>query len=115
MVTVEERYRRIRRKYGLTAEQWNKLWDSQHGRCFICRKLFSSTRLACVDHEHEEGLIRGLLCTNCNYDLGLHHDNIEWFQRAAVYLAAPIAVDVLGTLYVPGSIGEERVRRYGRV
>lgn len=108
MAEQTERYRRIRRKYGLTVEQWNKLWDHQQGRCFICRKPFSSNRLACVDHEHTEGLIRGLLCTDCNYQLGLHHDNLDWFQRAAVYLDYPTAVDVLGTLYVPNSIGAHR-------
>jgi hypothetical protein len=113
MVDLIERYRRIRRKYGLDIEKWNKLWEAQHGRCFICRKPFSATRLACVDHDHVEGLIRGLLCTPCNYDLGTHHDNIDWFQRAAVYLASPIAVDVLGTLYVPDSIGAHRAATAG--
>jgi hypothetical protein len=106
MSTIDDRYRRLRRKYNITDRQWHALWDAQHGKCFICRKSFSRSRLACVDHDHTSGLVRGLLCTDCNYELGLRHDNAEWFSRAAAYLNSPIAVDIIGTVYVPGSVGE---------
>lgn len=94
-------------KYGLNQGQWQLLLKAMPV-CPACRKPWSSTRLPCVDHRHADGLVRGLLCTSDNYDIGTHHDNAEWFARVAGYLAQPPAVTVLGEVWVPGSIGEHR-------
>lgn len=52
--------------YGLTPEQYKKLYDSQQGICAICK----TNPAQVVDHDHETGLVRGLLCSNCNLALG---------------------------------------------
>jgi hypothetical protein len=107
--TEHERFTRICRKYNLTEEQWYALLDACHHHCPGCLKPFSSTRLPCVDHDHEDGLVRGLLCTACNYAVGERHDNADWFGRIFDYLTQPPAILVIGKVYVPNSIGAHRV------
>lgn len=96
-------------RVGDTLDQWQrgKLLSAQRHRCFICRKPFSASRRPQLDHDHMTGLIRGYLCFRCNNAIGLNHDDAEWFTRAGSYLAAPIAADVLGCIYVAGSPGAE--------
>jgi hypothetical protein len=60
----------IRRLYGLTLEQWGKMFTDQGGACKICGRI---DRKLCVDHSHKTGEIRGLLCKGCNLKLG-------WFE-----------------------------------
>lgn len=64
--------------YNLTEEQYNEILISQNNQCFICGKFDSEMkkRLA-VDHDHETGKIRGLLCDNCNGSLGWYEKNKE--------------------------------------
>jgi hypothetical protein len=109
MIDAAERHKRILRKYGLTEEQWQIIANAQRNRCAICIKPFSRARLACVDHDHETGLVRGLLCTACNYAVGERHDDVEWFRNAAKYLDMPTAPHEGIVVYVPGSIGASRV------
>ncbi len=58
---------------------------SQDGKCAICRIVPSRTMA--VDHCHDTGAIRGLLCSNCNTGIGLLRDNPEILARAIIYLA----------------------------
>lgn len=80
-----ERYRNERRSYslgynyGITIEQYNKIFESQNGVCLICgksetRKRKGNPTQLVVDHCHASGGIRGLLCSNCNSRLG-------WYER----------------------------------
>lgn len=72
----------LKRKYGLTRDQYETLLD-QHGRaCAICG---GKNRLH-VDHSHEDGHVRGILCGICNPALGLLGDNIQGLERALRYL-----------------------------
>jgi hypothetical protein len=108
MTDVHDRERRLMRKYGITEEQWQALWDATEGHCPACLKRFSSTRLACVDHDHVEGRVRGLLCTDCNYAIGERHDNARWFIRVGSYLHRNTADRIGLNVFVPGSIGAYR-------
>lgn len=54
---------RIRREYGITGQEYDRLFRLQGGRCFICGRVPRKIRLA-VDHDHETGVPRGLLCAN---------------------------------------------------
>lgn len=56
------------RKYGMPSEQFDALLRAQRGACAVCRLPFTST--AHVDHDHETGRVRGLLCLGCNHTEG---------------------------------------------
>ena len=72
--------------YGLTHDEFVVRLGAQEHCCAICAKPFTQTR-ACVDHNHETGNVRGLLCNNCNVGLGLFKDSTATIQSAARYLA----------------------------
>lgn len=83
----------IQQKYGITAEQYAALLAEQNGGCAICERPETAlrkgkTRLLCVDHEHETGRIRGLLCSDCNRAVGLFKDEVRLLTRASHYLTA---------------------------
>jgi hypothetical protein len=59
-----------------------------------------------VDHCHETGIVRGLLCQPCNRDvLGHARDDTEFFERCIEYLNSPPAVNVIGERIVPDPKG----------
>lgn len=72
-------------KYGLTLDDYNVLLDAQDGQCAICPAK-PSNRVLAVDHCHETGRVRALLCGACNLGLGNFRDNPERLRRAAEYL-----------------------------
>lgn len=79
----------IRRDYDLTGEEYSALLSLQGGRCAICRQKPVTVRLA-VDHDHQTGKVRGLLCSRCNHDLlGAGWDNGDRLRNAAAYLDTP--------------------------
>ncbi|WP_224790320.1 endonuclease VII domain-containing protein [Pseudomonas fluorescens] len=75
------------KQYGMTLECFNKLLVKQGGGCAICGK-HANPKGYClaVDHCHESGRIRGILCTNCNRGLGLFRDSTDLIKRAIEYL-----------------------------
>lgn len=80
-------------KYGISSVEFNKILASQGGVCAICESnilFFSRNKDAfnklCVDHDHETGEIRGLLCLRCNVGLGVFRDSSSLLVRAAEYL-----------------------------
>ena len=73
------------RKYGITLEDYKKILKSQNNKCLICLCKFFKYE-GNVDHNHETGKIRGILCPTCNKVLGLFNDNIDRFHRALKYL-----------------------------
>lgn len=76
----------LKKKYGLTLEQYQQMFENQNGKCAICQEE-EKGRLLPVDHDHSNGKVRGLLCGNCNRGLGLFKDNKDLLQKAANYLA----------------------------
>lgn len=61
----------LKRKFGLSLEQYQDMLDKQNGCCAICRRHHSTfTRPLHVDHCHRTGRIRGLLCMCCNNYIG---------------------------------------------
>lgn len=82
---------RTKKTFGLTAEEYEDLLARQGGVCAICRQRPVSKRLA-VDHDHQTGAVRGLLCSRCNHDLlGALHDSLEVALRVVAYLGHPPA------------------------
>lgn len=72
----------IKSRYGLSASQVKELLAEQHGVCAICKKEMSRM---CIDHCHETGVVRGLLCHRCNICLG-GWDDLAWRNAAEKYL-----------------------------
>lgn len=82
---------RLGRVYGITIDEYYRIAEIQGDRCAICGARPRKYKLA-VDHDHETGQIRGLLCKRCNHDLlGAAHDSIPMLERAISYLESPPA------------------------
>jgi hypothetical protein len=81
----------VQRTYGLGPGDYDRLKEAQGGRCFICQRATGATRRLAVDHSHDTGLARGLLCKPCNRMLGHARDSVEFFERAIDYLNSPPA------------------------
>lgn len=88
-----ERAWRLQRKFGITVEEYDGMLAEQNGVCGICRnpseKVHRKTgkvRDLAVDHNHAMGVVRGLLCTDCNMAIGLLRDNTVILRAAAAYL-----------------------------
>ena len=80
--------KRISKLYKITEEELNSLRLKQNNRCAICNSEDSNTKKQAldIDHCHETGRVRGLLCNTCNRAIGLLQDNSELVQKAADYL-----------------------------
>lgn len=75
----------FQRLYGITEVDYQAISARQGGLCAICGRPDSERRL-CVDHDHETGRVRGLLCKHCNMAIGQMGDSSESLRRAAEYL-----------------------------
>jgi len=73
-------YKRLERTYGIKENEYKRLLKSQKGVCFICQRDPRSFKVRkyrhnlCVDHDHNTGEIRGLLCRHCNTQIS------RWLQ-----------------------------------
>lgn len=72
----------LKRKYGMTEAERDELIASQGGVCCICLAALPEH----VDHCHETGRVRGVLCFNCNSAIGKLGDDPDAVRRAAAYL-----------------------------
>jgi hypothetical protein len=84
LAEVLSREKRRFRSYGLTPAKYDKLFIKQGGKCALCR--MTPQEGLHVDHDHNTGKIRGLLCRKCNTGLGKLGDTAESVQRAVKYL-----------------------------
>jgi len=82
----KERLRRFRR-YGLTEDEYNKIFDLQDRRCAVCLTDTPSSKGWQIDHCHASGQVRGILCMYCNTGLGSFSDDIVRLQSAIQYLS----------------------------
>ena len=76
------RRRSFERRYGISLEVRDEMAEAQGGRCLICKR---KVRL-CVDHDHESGVVRGLLCYRCNVGLGYFKEDPKLLRKAIRYL-----------------------------
>lgn len=80
-----ERWLKIKKKYGITKDDYDALWEKQDGRCAICAVDLATVK-ACVDHCHQSSEVRGLLCNTCNQGLGYFADDPGRLLAAVAYL-----------------------------
>ena len=84
---VRRKYLKIKQQYGLTPEQYDSMYAAQGGKCAICGRHQSTlTKGLAVDHDHESGKVRSLLCGLCNTALGNMNDDPGLLRKAADYL-----------------------------
>jgi len=86
-----EKGRLLKRKYGITLEQYEQMFAQQGGVCAICKRpetsvIKGSLIQLSVDHHHTEGRVRGLLCFRCNALIGTMADDPALIRAAADYL-----------------------------
>ena len=85
----------IKFKFGINAEKYAELLADQNGRCAICwrtpaevghKTINGRVKRLAVDHDKETGLIRGLLCSDCNQAIGLLRHCPDFLRSAITYL-----------------------------
>lgn len=85
MATAQTRFRKyIEAKYGMTLHRYKTMRRDQKGVCAICGKR-TATALR-IDHDHDSGRVRGLLCVQCNTGLGQFKDDETLLRKAIKYL-----------------------------
>lgn len=75
----------LKRKFGITLDEYQTIFEQQNGLCQICKQT-SPSKLLAVDHDHTTGKVRGLLCMNCNVVLGHLKDNKSTLRAMIEYL-----------------------------
>ena len=78
------RARKLQIKLKVDPKLYEKLFQRQYGLCAICSNPAQQTLH--MDHDHETGVLRGLLCSTCNTGLGMFKDDVDLLHRAALYL-----------------------------
>jgi hypothetical protein len=78
----------IQRTYGLHPAQYGAMSEGQGGVCAICDAECSRGHRLSVDHDHETGVVRGLLCARCNLCLGRMEESSELLRKMADYIEA---------------------------
>ena len=84
----QKRITTMMRRYGLTPDDYRKMLLSQGGTCALCSRTSEDERYKRlnIDHCHDTGKVRGLLCTPCNHAIGVLGDTAEHIRRAVAYL-----------------------------
>lgn len=81
-------------RYGITPQEYGKLYEHQGRRCAVCRRATGATKALAVDHDHAccpgptscGKCVRGLLCGPCNSMMAHARDDAELYRRAIRYL-----------------------------
>jgi hypothetical protein len=79
------------KRYGITVQDYDDMLERSNGCCEICKRNLSCSDSNCslrpaVDHDHETGRVRGILCVRCNFGLGAFGDSICCLRDAIDYL-----------------------------
>ena len=87
---VREKPKRVETMYGITQEEYRQMVETQGGICEICKENpIDSKRYKnglVIDHDHQTGKVRALLCDWCNTSLGLLEDRVDLLKAAIAYL-----------------------------
>ena len=81
-----QRINRMKHLYGITFEEYEKMFSKQEGKCKICNKKLERNKRSHIDHCHISKRVRGLLCNNCNSGLGNFMDDVSILSQAIKYL-----------------------------
>lgn len=73
------------RQFGITTSDALRITNV----CHVCEKDLNLTGRVCIDHDHNTGKVRGILCMSCNSGIGKLGDNKEGLERALRYISNP--------------------------
>lgn len=79
----------LRNRYGMTLDEYDAMLEAQGDTCPICQRQFNpdpKKRDKVIDHDHETGKARGIVCAKCNAILGRTSRDVEILRRAIAYL-----------------------------
>ncbi len=76
----------LKHSFGLTVDEYDRLLEVQGGLCAICGKKCSTGKRLSVDHDHDTGRVRGLLCMKCNLIIGHANDSVTLLRAVILYL-----------------------------
>jgi hypothetical protein len=79
----------IKKKYGLSRENFESMYERQDGKCAICESEFvwgGGKFAPHVDHCHGTGVVRGILCRSCNSAIGYFQESRKLIKKAEEYL-----------------------------
>lgn len=93
------------KRYGLTEDQYQSLLLDQHGLCKVCEEPLGVVH---IDHDHDTGAVRGLLCHTCNVGMGHLKDDPRLLRKAAEYLEQ--SPSIVAT--VPARVYNEKDSRF---
>ncbi len=90
----KERRRDTLRAKGISPTEYRAMLEAQGGTCALCPSTTAdaSGNHLHVDHDHETGRVRGLLCTRCNYALVSADTYPGWLKQAEKYLRRSTAL-----------------------
>lgn len=83
---IERKASRVKSMYGLDPDKYISMHEAQQGKCAICNEEPKTKRGLHVDHDHESGKVRGLLCHGCNVALGSFKEDVTLLNKAIKYL-----------------------------
>ncbi len=86
---VNSKKSKLRTQYGISLETYDAMMEEQKWHCPICGVELNKEETATsprIDHNHETGQVRGILCMKCNSGLGMFKDSPLLLMRAAAYL-----------------------------
>lgn len=116
----ELRRRRIARDlylgktYGISLQEYEEIWGHQGHKCAICgRKPKPGQRAYHVDHDHQSGVVRGILCYKCNRGLPWFGDSAETLFSAGTYLEFQPARVIVGRRMAPKVVKKKRKQKKG--
>jgi hypothetical protein len=83
----KRKYNILKSATGVSKEQYDDLSTTQDNKCAICGiSVEENNRRLSVDHDHTDHIVRGLLCTKCNFGLGYFNDSEALLLNAIDYL-----------------------------
>lgn len=90
-MTLPSRAKRLQKNYGLSVAKYAEMLEQQDGVCAVCERgetMLQKGRVQSlsVDHDHETGRVRGLLCHACNVALGMLREDPALMMRLALYI-----------------------------
>lgn len=85
---VASKERKYKQRYSITIEQKEDMVRQQENKCACCNNTFRDTSRghACIDHDHQTGKVRDILCDRCNTALGWVQEDIELCENLIAYI-----------------------------